>query len=122
MSTAPLDPQTGFDGSGAPLQSLRNLTLALYVLYAVGLFTGLPALIAIIINHVKVDETEGTIYRSHFRWQMRSFWWSLLWACIGWVTAWIGVGFVILAANWIWLLYRLVRGLLNWNDGKPMPV
>ncbi|HEU6456509.1 MAG TPA: hypothetical protein VN201_13715 [Roseateles sp.] len=107
---------------GQQLQSLRNLTLAVYILYAVGLFTGLPALIAIIINHVKVGDTEGTIYRSHFGWQMRSFWWSLLWALLGWVTVWIGVGFVILGANWLWLVYRLVRGFLNWNDGKPMPV
>ena len=107
---------------GAQLQSLRNLTLVVYVLYALGLFTGLTALVGIIINHVKVGDTEGTIYRSHFSWQMRSFWWSLLWAIVGWVTVWIGVGFVILAANWIWLVYRLVRGFLAWNDGKPMPV
>lgn len=107
---------------GQQLQSLRNLTLAVYILYAVGVFTGLPALIAIIINHVKVGDTEGTIYRSHFSWQMRSFWWSLAWALLGWVTVWIGVGFVILGANWLWLVYRLVRGFLNWNDGKPMPV
>jgi uncharacterized membrane protein len=104
------------------LQSLRNLTLAVYILYAVGVFTGLPALIGIIINHVKVADTEGTLYRSHFGWQMRSFWWSLLWAILGWATVWLGVGFVILAANWLWLVYRLVRGFLNWNDGKPMPV
>lgn len=104
------------------LQSLRSLTLAVYILYAVGVFTGLPTLIAIIINHVKVGDTEGTIYRSHFGWQMRSFWWGLLWAILGWITVWIGVGFVILGANWLWLVYRLVRGFLNWNDGKPMPV
>lgn len=104
------------------LQSLRSLTLAIYILYAIGVFAGIPALIGIIVNHVKVGDTEGTIYRSHFSWQMRSFWWSLLWAILGWVTVWVGVGFVILGANWLWLVYRLVRGFLNWNDGKPMPV
>jgi uncharacterized membrane protein len=35
------------------LQSLRQLTLVIYLLYGVGMFTGLPALIAVIINHVK---------------------------------------------------------------------
>jgi uncharacterized membrane protein len=107
---------------GQQLQSLRNLTLAVYVLYAVGIFTGLPALIAIIINHVKRDDTEGTIYRSHFSWQIRSFWWSVVWACLGWATVFIGVGFIVLGLSWLWLVYRLVRGFLNWNDGKPMPV
>ena len=104
------------------LQSLRQLTLAVYVLYAVGVFTGVPALIAIIINHVKYADTGGTIYASHFRWQMRSFWWGLAWGCVGWVTIFIGVGFLILGLNWLWLVYRLVKGFLNWNDGKSMPV
>ncbi|HEY1129398.1 MAG TPA: hypothetical protein VGF12_08350 [Roseateles sp.] len=107
---------------GQQLQSLRQLTLAVYVLYAVGIFTGLPALIAIIINHVKYGDTVGTLYQSHFRWQIRSFWWGLVWACVGWATAVFGLGLVILALNWFWLVYRLVRGFLNWNDGKPMPV
>ena len=105
---------------GQRLQSLRSLTLAVYILYAIGVFTGIPALIGIIINHVKAGDTEGTIYRSHFSWQMRSFWWGLLWAILGWITVWIGVGFIILGASWLWLVYRLVRGFLNWNDGKPM--
>ena len=107
---------------GERLQSLRQLTLVTYVLYAVGLCTGLFAFVAIIINHVKRDETEGTIYRSHFSWQIRTFWWGLAWSVLGFLTAIVGVGFVILAASWLWILYRLVRGFLNWNDGKPMPV
>jgi uncharacterized membrane protein len=53
---------------------------------------------------------------------MRSFWWGLVWGIVGGCTVWIGVGFVILGANWCWLVYRLVRGFLNWNDGRPMPV
>jgi uncharacterized membrane protein len=104
------------------LQSVRQLTLVIYALYAVGVFTGLPALAAIIVNHVKYDDTVGTLYQTHFRWQIRSFWWGLLWACLGWITVFIGVGFIILGLNWLWLVYRLVRGFLNWNDGKPMPV
>lgn len=113
----------GFHPSEAQrLQSLRTLTLVVYVLYGVGVFTGLPALVAIIINHVKYADTAGTLYASHFRWQKRSFWWGLVWACLGWATAWFGVGLGILALNWLWLVYRLVRGFLNWNDGREMPV
>jgi len=104
------------------LQSLRQLTLAVYVLYAIGMFTGLFSLIAVIVNHVKYGDTADTLYASHFRWQMRSFWWGLAWSLLGILTVWIGVGFVILAVNWVWLVYRLVRGFLNWNDGRPMPV
>lgn len=104
------------------LQSLRQLTLVLYLLYGIGMFTGIPALIAVIINHVKYSDTVDTLYASHFRWQMRSFWWSLVWAVLGFLTVWIGVGFVILGLNWCWLVYRLVRGFLSWNDGRRLPV
>ncbi|RZJ08946.1 MAG: hypothetical protein EOP39_12635 [Rubrivivax sp.] len=104
------------------LQSARSLTLVVYVLYAIGMFSGLPALIGIFLNHLRLADVVGTVYSSHFSWQMRSFWWGLLWWIIGGITVWIGVGFVILGMVWIWQVYRLVRGFLNWSDGKPMPV
>ena len=120
MQPANLEVVPGVDSQ--QLQSVRTLTLVVYILYAIGVFTGLPALIGIIVNHVKAGDTAGTIYRSHFSWQMRSFWWGLLWGIVGGVTLWLFVGFFILGANWLWLVYRLVRGFLNWNDGKAMPV
>jgi uncharacterized membrane protein len=109
-------------GSAEKLASVRQLTMICYVLYALSLFVGLTGLVAIIVNYVKRDDTAGTIYASHFSWQIRTFWWGLLWASIGMVTMVIGVGFAILAANAVWCIYRIVKGFLNWNDGKPMPV
>ena len=107
--------------SDAQLNGLRTLTMVIYVLYAVSALVGITALVAIIINYVKRDETRGTVYESHFTWQIRTFWWGLLWAIVGVATVWLLVGFAILAANSIWLIYRVVRGFLNWNDGRAMP-
>lgn len=104
------------------MASLRQLTLVVYVLYALSWFVGITALVAIIINHVKRDDVAGTLYESHFTWQIRTFWWGLLWAIVGALTLMIGVGFVILAADFVWTLYRLVKGFLHWNDRKPLPV
>jgi uncharacterized membrane protein len=104
------------------LESLRRLTLAVYLLYAASWFLAVTALIGIIINYVKREDVAGTLYESHFTWQIRTFWWSLLWAVLGFITLFIGVGAVILIAAAIWSLYRLVKGLLYWNDRKPMPV
>jgi len=105
------------------LQSLRTLTLVTYCLYALSAFVGLTAIVAIIVNYVKRDDTRGTIYESHFTWQIRSFWWGLLWGVIGFCTIWLlGFGFLVLGVSSIWLIYRVVRGFLNWNDGKAMPV
>lgn len=104
------------------LASLKQLTMITYILYAVSAFTGFTGIVAIIVNYVKRDDTVGTIYESHFTWQIRTFWWGMLWAVIGVATVWLVVGFVVLAVNSIWLIYRVVRGFLNWNDGKAMPV
>jgi len=109
--------------AGSREASLRQLTLVTYILYAVSALVGLTAIVAIIINYIKRDETRGTIYESHFSWQIRTFWWGLLWSVIGVATIWVlGLGFVVLVANSVWLIYRVVRGFLNWNDGKAMPV
>ncbi|MDG0864712.1 hypothetical protein EXJ73_19815 [Pelomonas aquatica] len=93
-----------------------------YILYALSTFTGFTGIVAIIINYIKREDTAGTIYASHFTWQIRTFWWSLVWAVLGFATMIVGVGFLILAIDGIWVLYRIVKGFLNWNDGKPMSV
>jgi uncharacterized membrane protein len=115
-----LTPAPGPDAE--KLAGLKQLTLITYILYAVSLFTGFTGLVAVIINYVKREDAAGTLYESHFTWQIRTFWWSLLWFVIGWVTAFVLVGFAILFAAAIWFIYRIVKGFLYWNDGKPMDV
>ena len=112
----------GVDSPAEKLASLKQLTMVVYALYALSIFTGFTGVVAIIINHIKREDTAGTLYASHFTWQIRTFWWSLVWGVLGFATLLLGVGFVILAVDGIWFLYRIVKGFLNWNDGKPMPV
>lgn len=104
------------------MKSLKTLTLAVYILYALSYFAGVTAIIGIIINYVKLEEVAGTWLESHFRWQIRTFWFGLLWAVIGVATIFILIGFAVLFANFCWIIYRIVKGWLNLNDGKPMPV
>mgnify|MGYP000617879062 CR=1 FL=1 len=64
----------------------RSLTIALYVLYIVAIFSaGLLAVIALIINYVKRSDVQGSIFESHFTWQIRTFWWYLFWNIIAFV-------------------------------------
>ena len=109
---------------GAPeddkLNSLRTLVQVVYVLYALSYFTGVTAIVGIIINNVKNDDVAGTWLESHFRWQIRTFWFGLLWALIGAATFFILIGMAILFANFCWIIYRIVKGWLNLNDNKPM--
>jgi uncharacterized membrane protein len=105
----------------AKMKSLQSLTQAVYILYALSYFAGVTAIVGIIINYVKKDEVAGTWLESHFRWQIRTFWFGLLWAAIGAATFFILIGMAILFANFCWIIYRIVKGWLNLNDNKVMP-
>ena len=63
----------------------------------------------------------GTLYESHFRWQIRSFWWCVLWGVVGVMLIPLAfIGFAVLWVLGIWMLYRIVKGWLYLNDSKPM--
>ncbi len=104
----------------AQMKSLKSLAQVVYVLYALSYFTGITAIVGIIINYVKKEDVQGTWLESHFTWQIRTFWYGLLWTIIGLVTAFILIGFAVLFANFCWMIYRIVKGWLNLNDNKPM--
>jgi len=92
-----------------------------YALLAIGPFIGGPtALIAVIIAYIKRDDAAGSWLASHYRWQIRTFWWGLLWGVIGVVTAFFVVGIFVLIADGVWMLYRVIKGWIYLNDGKAM--
>ncbi len=104
----------------APKEADKTLTHVIYGLYAASLLVGITGLVAIVLNYVKRDDVAGTLLESHFRWQIRTFWYSLLWAFVGLLTFLILIGWVILIADLVWFIYRIVLGWLRLNDGKPM--
>jgi len=101
-------------------ESLKTITQVVYGLQAASFLIGVSFLVALIINYVKRDEARGTWLESHFRWQIRTFWFALLWFVVGFMTAVIGIGYLILFANTIWIIYRIVRGWLRLLDGRGM--
>jgi len=101
-------------------KSAKTLTTIIYALYAASLLVGISGLVAIIMNYVKREDVAGTFLESHFRWQIRTFWFGLLWAVVGVITFMIAIGWFVLVANGIWFIYRIVKGWLRLNDNKPM--
>lgn len=101
-------------------KSARTLTTVIYALYAASFLVGITAIAAIVINYIKREEVAGTFLESHFRWQIRTFWFGLLWGVIGIPLTLLVVGWIILAANAVWIIYRIAKGWLNLNDGKTM--
>jgi uncharacterized membrane protein len=102
-------------------KSLKTVATVVYALQVAGFFTGIAWIVAVVMDYVKVDDTKGTWLESHFRWQIRTFWWGLLWAVIGALTVFVLVGFAILFADTVWIVYRIVKGWLNLAENKPVP-
>ena len=108
--------------------ALHALSLLIGVTTAatiVGAFVfGVPSIIAVVINYIKRGEAKGTFLESHFRWQIRTFWFSLLWCVIGgmlFITiVGIPLALAVFFATGIWAIYRIARGWLALRDQKPM--
>lgn len=139
---APVSPATSTpSGRSRPLPI--NAALLVYALFAIAALIGVAShgfplfaplmgvvgIVAIVIAHVKRDEAAGSWLASHFTWQVRTFWWSLLWAMLGAVVLvtlgliliGIPIAIAIWAADTIWVIYRVVRGYLLFHDSRPVP-
>ncbi len=105
----------------------KNITLIVYGLQLIGVLTGgIAFIVAIVLNYIKRDDVAGTFLESHFEWQIRTFWISLIWGIVGFVLA---ITVFLLPAAWIiwfvvmvWVIYRAIKGLLNLLENKPMPM
>jgi uncharacterized membrane protein len=106
-------------------ETLRLVTHVMYALHTASWFSGgIFSVIAMIINYVKRPDLPDEFFRSHFRWQARSFWFTLLWLLLTsplflllvfpGVVAWTLVG--------LWYLYRFIRGWWSFAENRPMPV
>lgn len=96
----------------------KNVALVVYVLYALSFLWGVTMIAGVIVAYVKRDDVSGTWLSSHFDWQIRTFWWGLLWCVIGLALAFIGVGFLILLVVYFWAMYRVIKGWLRLNDER----
>ena len=120
--------------------SLVTWTHGIYLLHALSLLTGIlgaatvigsfligwPSLIAVILNYVKRGDARGTWLESHFRWQIRTFWFGLLWVslCAAFIIMTFGIGIIVawipLAFVSLWFVYRIVRGWMALSGRRPM--
>jgi uncharacterized membrane protein len=125
-------------GRGEPIPSVLTVAHLVYALHTLAIIVGIvgaatvigsfvgsvPSIVAVIFNYVKRGDAHGTWAASHYRWQIRTFWFTLLWAIIGWalILTIIGavVGVPILIALTLWLMYRIGRGWLRLRDRLPM--
>ena len=123
-----------------PSPSLISWTQLIYALHAFSLVTGIvgtatvigafltgwPSIVAVILNYIKRSDARGTWVESHFRWQIRTFWYGLLWVslCVLFVVVTLGLGIFIawlpLLVVGFWFVYRIGRGWMALNQRRPM--
>ena len=99
-------------------RQLITVATVVYALQAAGFLFGITWVVAVIIDYVKRDDAAGTWLESHFRWQIRTFWWGLLWGVIGGILFIVIVGWFILMADAIWIIYRIVKGWLRLSERR----
>lgn len=128
-------------GAGAgSLESLVMLTHVVYALHAFAVVSGilgsaailvsflasLPSIVAVLLNYFRQSAVRGTWLESHFRWQIRTFWFALLWVVLGWflILSVIGMlfGVVLLLGASVWVIYRVARGWWRLAARQTMPM
>jgi uncharacterized membrane protein len=102
-----------------PIASDNTPAGIVYLLYLAGYFFALPALVGVIVAHVKVDDADPVL-QSHYRFQIRTFWIGLAYLAIGIPLCLVLIGIPILAWWFIWSLVRIVKGGLLLIDNKPI--
>ncbi|MGA2563847.1 MAG: hypothetical protein ABSF96_09825 [Steroidobacteraceae bacterium] len=124
-------------------RALIDYTQWVYALQAlsvlIGLFTsravavrfafGLPSLVALVMSYARRAQARDSWLEAHFRWQIRTFWFTWLWLLVLWAIAFplmlIGIGFIIamlgMAVIGLWVIYRVARGWLALREGRAVP-
>ncbi len=88
--------------------------------------SGWPSILAILLNYIKQESVRGTYLESHFRWQIRTFWFALLWLAVGalLVITIIGIplAWILVVLIGLWVLYRMGYGVSRLLNQQDMPV
>jgi uncharacterized membrane protein len=131
---------TGTSTQDVTRQPPTTSTLVAYLLFGLaavtqiagsGLVVPAPLLtiIGVVIAYLQRSDARGTWVESHLTWLIRTFWWSTIWAVIGWIVLilfaiiliGLALGPLIWGATAIWVLYRVIRGILLFKDSRPIP-
>lgn len=114
------------------VEDAKQFARILYVAHALTFIfsAGMLSILVLIVNYVKRPDTAGTMVYSHHTWMIRSFWWYAIWFAIatvifftlGLILIGLPIAWGIWGLAWIWMAYRIIRGFMDLNNNKPMPV
>lgn len=102
-----------------PIIDNRGLAFAVYILYFVGYLTGITALIGVIVAYLQ-NQSASSELRSHFTFQVRTFWIGVFYVAVGVILFGTGIGVLVLLWGFVWSLIRNVKGILALNRNEPI--
>lgn len=118
-------PQTPDPGSQQPLSTdgwfdagPKNAQL-IYILYFVSVIVGLTAIVGVIMAYMNRGKAGGYV-ETHYTWLIRTFWIAVLFSVISFILAFIGIGFLLMVAVFIWAIVRLIKGIQRLSRGEPI--
>jgi uncharacterized membrane protein len=98
-----------------PLVKPTTLPLIIYILMFIGFPFALAAVAGVIMAYVNRSDSDDEVIASHYAYQIKTFWWGLLWVFLGFLLTFVVVGYLVLLVWLVWTLYRLIKGLSAWN-------
>ncbi|WP_087020123.1 DUF4870 family protein [Thaumasiovibrio subtropicus] len=101
--------------------NLRKHAIVCYALMLLGILTwGIAGIGGLIYAYIKRGDASQTIYEGHFGNIIKTFWICFVLGVVGFITSFIGIGFIILFAAAIYNLYKMIKGLLRAVDNKAL--
>ena len=112
------------------IEDAKQFARVLYIAHAITFFFSLGTLsiLVLIVNYIRRPETAGTMVYTHHTWMIRSFWFYALWMVLAFmlVIFTLGLGtpiaWLVGVAAWVWMAYRIIRGFMDLNNNRAMPV
>jgi len=110
------------------IEDAKQFARILYIAHAATFFfsLGLLNFLVLIVNYIRRPDTAGTMVYSHHTWMIRSFWWYVVWMAVAIFLAITIIGiplaWLVGVVAWVWMAYRIIRGFLDLNNNRPMPV
>lgn len=103
-----------------PQEQLKKMALVGYILYALSIIIPFASIAAVILAYLKRSESRGTWVESHFNWLIKTFWVGLIGTIIGIILMFVVIGWFVLLAVTIWVIYRIIRGWLALSENRPV--
>lgn len=99
-----------------PTSSTTSTAQIVYLLYFVGIFVPLLSIIGVIVAYMA--DKNNPVAISHLKFQIRTFWWSILLGLVGFLTLFFVVGGFVLLWALIFVILRNVTGYMLLKENR----